>query len=74
MPKLRVLSGRQVCSILEEHGFIKVRQKGSHIIMRRELEGYDSITVPVPDHRELDKGTLNGIIRQSGADRKVFMT
>jgi hypothetical protein len=37
MPKLRVLSGSQVCKILMKHGFIQVRQTGSHIIMRRQL-------------------------------------
>jgi len=31
-----------------------------------------TITVPVPDHRELRKGTLRSIIRQSGVSRVVF--
>ncbi|MFH1067563.1 MAG: type II toxin-antitoxin system HicA family toxin [bacterium] len=73
MPKLKVLSGKETCAILEKHGFVKVRQKGSHIIMRRELEYEDSVTVPVPNHRELDKGTLNGIIRQSGINKNAFL-
>jgi predicted RNA binding protein YcfA (HicA-like mRNA interferase family) len=37
MPKLRVLSASEVCKILEKHGFERVRQSGSHIIMRRQL-------------------------------------
>ena len=74
MPKLRRLSGREVCSILKQQGFAPVRQRGSHIIMRRSLPGNDSRTVPVPDHKELDTGTLSGIIRQSGLDRSLFMT
>lgn len=49
MPKLRVLSGREVCKILSQHGFKNVRQKGSHIIMQKK-EGNTTITVPVPDH------------------------
>ena len=31
-----------------------------------------SITVPVPDHRELRTGTLMGIIEQSGLPRTMF--
>ncbi len=33
MTKLVVLSGAKVCKILGKHGFVKVRQKGSHIVM-----------------------------------------
>ena len=71
MPKLRVLSGREVCKILAQHGFSEVRQKGSHIIMQKNLED-STLTVPVPDHTELKIGTLLGIIRQSGLPRSLF--
>jgi len=73
MPKLRVLSGREVCKIMSQHGFEQVRQKGSHIIMQKK-EGSTTITVPVPDHDELRIGTLLGIIRQSGLPRALFET
>jgi len=73
MSKLRVLSGREVCSILAEHGFVQVRQRGSHIVMQLRLSN-TTITVPVPNHRELDRGTLRGIVRQSKLDRKWFET
>lgn len=65
MPKLPVLSGRQVCVILSGHGFEEVRQRGSHVVMQRKLVG-QTLTVPVPDHKELRRGTLRAIIRQSG--------
>jgi len=71
MAKLRVLSGRQVCAILAQHGFAEVRRKGSHIMMQKALEG-TTLTVPVPDHDELRVGTLVGIIRQSGLPRTLF--
>lgn len=71
MPRLRVLSGREVCKILAEHGFKEVRQKGSHIILQK-TSGDTTITVPVPDHPELRLGTLVGIIRQSGLPRSFF--
>jgi predicted RNA binding protein YcfA (HicA-like mRNA interferase family) len=60
-----VLSGQEVRRALESHGFQLVRQRGSHMVMQRMLEG-GTITVPVPDHAELRTGTLRSIIRQSG--------
>lgn len=71
MGKLRILSGREVCAILERHGFRQVRQRGSHIIMQRLVEG-STTTVPVPDHTEIRAGTLRSIIRQSGVPRSEF--
>ncbi|MGC2625643.1 MAG: type II toxin-antitoxin system HicA family toxin [Candidatus Udaeobacter sp.] len=67
MPKLRVFSGAQLCELLTTHGFEPVRQRGSHVVMRR-----GGISLPVPLHRELDRGTLRGIIRQSGLPRSLF--
>ena len=72
MPKLRPLPPAEVCRILAAHGFIRVRQSGSHIMMRRELPGGDSATVPVPNHREIAKGTLKSIIDLSGLDHRLF--
>jgi len=69
--KLRILSGKQVCDILEKHGFIQVRQRGSHIVMQKRLPD-TTITVPVPNHAELRIGTLQSIIRQSGLNKSVF--
>jgi len=37
MSKLRILSGKEVCRILEKHGFVQVRQRGSHIVMQRKI-------------------------------------
>lgn len=71
MGRLRVLSGREACRILQEHGFLEVRRRGSHIVMQRRTDT-DSVTVPVPDHRELAIGTLLSIIRQSGIPRSQF--
>ncbi|MFZ5821686.1 MAG: type II toxin-antitoxin system HicA family toxin [Chloroflexota bacterium] len=73
MPKLRVLSGKEVCKIMSQYGFKQVRQKGSHMIMQKK-EGNTTLTVPVPDHVELRTGTLIGVIRQSGLPRSIFET
>jgi predicted RNA binding protein YcfA (HicA-like mRNA interferase family) len=69
--KLRVLSGQEVCDLLESAGFVEVRRRGSHIVMQRKTEG-TTVTVPVPDHREIRIGTLASIIRQSGVARQLF--
>ncbi|NJK29929.1 MAG: type II toxin-antitoxin system HicA family toxin [Acaryochloris sp. RU_4_1] len=71
MGRLRVLSGQEVCKILESQNFIKVRQKGSHIIMQKQCDG-DTVTVPVPNHKELAIGTLQSIIKQSELNRELF--
>ena len=71
MGRLRVLSGKAVCRILSRHGFIEVRQRGSHIVMQCKKPG-TTITVPVPNHTELRIGTLQSIIRQSGIPRTEF--
>jgi len=69
--KLRILSGKQVCDIREKHGFIQVRQRGSHLVMQKRLPD-TTITVPVPNHTEIRIGTLQSIIRQSGLNKSEF--
>jgi predicted RNA binding protein YcfA (HicA-like mRNA interferase family) len=69
--RLRVLSAREVCQILEGQGFTKIRQRGSHIIMQKQPED-STITVPVPNYSEIRIGTLQSIIRQSGLPRSLF--
>jgi len=51
--KLRVLSGRQVCDILTEHGFVETRRRGSHVVMQYRHDE-STITVPVPNHKEFE--------------------
>lgn len=70
MGKLRVLLGRD-CQILEQYGFVEVRQRGSHIIMQKRTDE-TTITVPVPNYSELRIGTLQSIIRQSRLPRYLF--
>jgi predicted RNA binding protein YcfA (HicA-like mRNA interferase family) len=72
MPKLRPLPASDVCKILAQHGFVKFRQSGSHIIMRMIDEKSGGRTVPVPNHREIAVGTLKSIIAQSGLAADLF--
>ena len=68
MPKLPVLSGRNVVKALEQLGFEQMRQKGSHVILQR-----GGIGCVVPLHREIKTGTLAGIIRQAGLTQDEFL-
>jgi predicted RNA binding protein YcfA (HicA-like mRNA interferase family) len=65
------MSGREARGILEQHGFVFVRQRGSHMIMQLRLPS-TTVTVPIPDHKELRMGTLMSIIRQSQLARQLF--
>ncbi len=60
-----------MCRILKHHGFQEARQRGSHIVMQKKVSN-STITVPIPNHKELKIGTLMSIIRQSGIQRSEF--
>ena len=63
--RLPVVSGRQLVRLLESLGYDFIRQRGSHIRMRKDTPlGEHSITIPV--HREVATGTLNDILNQVG--------
>jgi len=68
---MRVLSWQQVSQILEQQGFVFLRQRGSHMRFRGYVDG-EEMNVSVPRHRELRPGTLRQIIRQSGLPRDLF--
>jgi len=70
MSSLPRISGRECVKALEKAGFIIRRQEGSHIILRR---GEPFAQLVVPDHKELDRGTLRAIIRQAGISVSDFM-
>jgi predicted RNA binding protein YcfA (HicA-like mRNA interferase family) len=68
MPKLPVLSGQDLVKALERLGFEQVRQRGSHVVMRRGSAG-----CVVPMHKEVKTGTLAGILRQAGVTQDELM-
>ena len=70
MSKLPRISGRQCIKALEGAGFHFKRQEGSHIILRRD-DPFAQLVVP--DHRELDRGTLRAIIKQAGLGVDEFV-
>jgi predicted RNA binding protein YcfA (HicA-like mRNA interferase family) len=72
MPRLRRVSGREAVRALEKLGFEQVRQRGSHIVLKKQTpEG--AVGCVVPMHRELAVGTLRGILKQAGVTPDEFM-
>lgn len=65
MPKLPIVSGKDVIKVLSGIGFRHVRTKGSHAILNKQVNGI-KVTIPVPLHKELAKGTLKSIMKQAG--------
>ena len=67
MPKLPCVSGAEAVKALGKLGFVFLRQKGSHAILRRGSEG-----CVVPMHREINQGTLRGVLKQAGVSDQEF--
>jgi len=70
MSGLPRISGRDCVKALNKAGFYLKRQEGSHLILRRD-DPFGQVVVP--DHKELDRGTLRAIIRQSGLSVDEFV-
>lgn len=70
MSKLPVVSGKKCIRLLGRVGFYSKRREGSHITLRRD-EPFAQVVVP--DHKELDRGTLRAIIRQAGLSVDEFI-
>ncbi len=68
MPKLPRISGQECVRALERLGFAMVRQRGSHVMMRKGERG-----CVVPMHRELKTGTVHGVLKQAGVDPTDFV-
>lgn len=66
MAKMQTLSGTGVIAILGDFGFRPVSQRGSHLKLRRVLADGSTQTLTVPNHKEIDRGTLQAILRQAG--------
>ena len=70
MSKLPRLSGRDCAKALQKAGFFLRRQEGSHMILRRS-DPFRQVVVP--DHKELDRGTLRAVIRHAGFSIDEFL-
>ena len=70
MSKLPVVSGAECLKALSRVGFEVYRQRGSHVVLVRKSPPAQTT---IPNHRELDRGTLRAIIRQTGLTVEEFV-
>ena len=70
MARLPILSGRESRKVFEKDGWVFNRQRGSHMIL--EKAGVN-VNLSIPDHRELDKGLLRGLINDAGMTVDSFL-
>jgi len=68
MPELPIISGKEAVKIFGKLGFVPVRQKGSHLVLRKGQKG-----CVIPMHKELATGTLRSAIRQAGLSPDGFI-
>jgi predicted RNA binding protein YcfA (HicA-like mRNA interferase family) len=61
-PRQPVVSGQQLIKALEKDGWAVVRQRGSHVRLKKPGRRYALV---VPLHKEIRKGTLSGILRDA---------
>jgi predicted RNA binding protein YcfA (HicA-like mRNA interferase family) len=76
MPRLPQISGRAFIRLLHSLGYETLRQRGSHVRMRKMTPiGEHNITVP--DHKALAKGTLNDLLTRvslwNGISKEVLL-
>jgi predicted RNA binding protein YcfA (HicA-like mRNA interferase family) len=73
MPKLPRVSGKRAIAALERLGFVRVRSRGSHVVMARSRPDAGRVVCVVPAHDELAVGTLRGVLRQAGVSPDEFI-
>jgi len=66
----RNLSGEALCGLLEQFGYVVVRQTGSHIRMTTTLHGKEH-HITIPRHSPLKTGTLSSILSDVAAHLEI---
>jgi len=70
MSKLKLISGKDLCKILEKIGFERIHGKGSHIRFKHP-DGRRTV-VPVHGNEKIGKGLLNEILKQIKLSREEY--
>ncbi|MCD4843388.1 MAG: type II toxin-antitoxin system HicA family toxin [Methanosarcinales archaeon] len=70
--KLPVVSGEKAIKAFLNAGFVKVRQRGSHVRLEK-IEGNDIIKLTIPLHNPMKKGTLSRLIKDAGLTIDEFV-
>ena len=74
MPRLPVLSSKEIIHVLRKSGFEYAprRGKGSHsAFVKRDKDS--TRLVIVPDRKEIPRGTLISILEQAGLSKEEFI-
>lgn len=71
--ELPALRAREIVRILQKAGFVRWRQKGSHLTLYRAADRR-ALTIPVHFSRTVPKGTLLALIKQAGLTRDEFFS
>ena len=72
MPKLPRISGQEALRVLKRLGFEQVRQRGSHVILKK-MTPEGAVGCALPMHQQLAVGTLAGILKQAGVSQDEFL-
>ncbi len=72
MPRLPILSSRQVIKALERFGYVVVRQRGSHVRMAHPVRKQWLVTVP--NYKAIDRSLLRLIIQEANLSVKEFLS
>jgi predicted RNA binding protein YcfA (HicA-like mRNA interferase family) len=70
MTKPPLLSGKEIVKAFEKSGYYRLSQKGSHTKIRNDTR---QITLIIPDHKEVDRWTLRGIIKDAELTVEEFI-
>jgi predicted RNA binding protein YcfA (HicA-like mRNA interferase family) len=70
MPKLPIISGKELVKLFSRLNYEIDHQTGSHIILRNKNPPFRRLTIP--NHPEIAKGTLLAILREAGLTREDF--
>jgi predicted RNA binding protein YcfA (HicA-like mRNA interferase family) len=70
VPAVPVVSGREAVRAFQQHGWEFARQRGSHIVL---VKPGSIVSLSVPDHREVARGTLRSLIRDAGLTVEQFI-
>jgi predicted RNA binding protein YcfA (HicA-like mRNA interferase family) len=77
LPKLLRISGAEAVRVLERINFVKVRQTGSHVVLKKPIVAdgtrIGEVVCVVPLHRELKIGTLSGVLKQAQVTAEEFI-
>ncbi len=73
MSKVPSLSYTKIIAALQRDGWVKVRQKGSHIRLEKKVSRDETLKITVPAHRPVKRSTLSRILKQAQIKLEYFL-